>query len=385
MTSFGITNQGFNLKTTSDILDQIEDEQLSTISPALDLNASGPIGQINGIFTGGISELWQVALGIYNSLDPSTAEGDALDLVCRLVGVSRLNATYSTVTLKLNLDGGITIPQDSVVSDSIDSDRRWVTLEEVVSTTAGDYYVDARSEETGPQEGLAGNITVIETAITGWNSVTNEQAALLGRTLETDTELRLRRNEVLAAQGAGTIDSIKSALRNLDGVISVNILENTGSTTDVNGTPGHSFQSVIYESGASSSAIAQALWNNKPAGVLAYGGTILTAYDSDGVARSVGYTAVSQTIITISVDISIDIASFPANGDDLIKEALVEYFNSLSPGEDVVYNKVFAPIYTVSGVDKVDALTLNGGTSDISINIFNVASTNAGVITINHV
>ena len=42
-------------------------------------------------------------------------------------------------------------------------------------------------------------------------------------------------------------------------------------------------------------------------------------------------------------------SSYPADGDNKIKAALVAHFNSLRVGEGVVYSRLYTPINTVPG------------------------------------
>lgn len=60
--------------------------------------------------------------------------------------------------------------------------------------------------------------------------------------------------------------------------------------------------------------------------------------------------------------------------ETLIEAALAEYINNLGPGDDVIYNHVLSTFFDVTGVFDVSSLTVDGGTSDITLPPEEVAS-----------
>jgi len=76
-----------------------------------------------------------------------------------------------------------------------------------------------------------GALTQIITPANGWNAITNPQAGLLGRDVETDAQLRLRRLNSLFT-GNATVEAIRSKILNVPGVdpASVSVFENTTLT-----------------------------------------------------------------------------------------------------------------------------------------------------------
>lgn len=87
----------------------------------------------------------------------------------------------------------------------------------------------------GPIPVPANTLTQILTPVAGWTSLTNYEAGVTGRNIETDAELRLRRLNSLRISGAATVEAIRARLlQEVAGVTSVTIFENVTMTqTDI--------------------------------------------------------------------------------------------------------------------------------------------------------
>lgn len=68
------------------------------------------------------------------------------------------------------------------------------------------------SENYGPIPCPINSLTQIVTPVGGWSSITNREAGTLGRFVETDAELRLRRLNSLRLLGRGTVEAIRAQL-----------------------------------------------------------------------------------------------------------------------------------------------------------------------------
>ena len=82
-------------------------------------------------------------------------------------------ATFGYVYATCTLNGAVTLPAGSTISDGGNS--RWA-LQNAFTSPAGpaaDYVLQFRCERVGRVLGLAGTLTTIETAVAGWNSVTH--------------------------------------------------------------------------------------------------------------------------------------------------------------------------------------------------------------------
>lgn len=192
--TFGVTPDGFKRKVLTDILKEIEDQQRTKISPSLNLLPSSLLGQINGVFSDKLRELWDVAIAVYRSQYPDTASGDALDNVAAITGAQRLPERSSKVLLSLNLDDGTTVAAGKVVSIGANG-ARWITQTPVTNATGAQatFQVEALSKETGPVNGSSFTIDTIVTPVSGWVA----KAAINSQNQE---PFRLKKNDTLMVQ-----------------------------------------------------------------------------------------------------------------------------------------------------------------------------------------
>src|SRR5690554_3269440 len=190
MSEYGITPTGFKRKRLDQILQELNDGFKAAFGDNWDTDPESPQGQAIGSIAEALADLWEMGEGAYNAFNPSGATGISLSNLVPLNSLSRSPASPTIVTLELTGVPGTTIPSGSLVS--IEGGAQFSTVE-TVEIENGIASVTAHSVETGPIQAQAGTITSIDTPITGWDAVSNPQAGILGRTEESDTDLRARR------------------------------------------------------------------------------------------------------------------------------------------------------------------------------------------------
>ena len=231
--------------------------------------------------------------------------------------------------------------------------------------------VNVVCETTGPIDQPINTITKISVPILGWETVTNPAAGIPGSDRETDGELRLRYDTAKFGDGSNLIESLHSALYALEDVVSVVIVSNDTDSTIVTPTtiPPHSFYIAVL--GGDTQLIGNAIWANKPAGILSYGTSeTVTVTDSQGIGHDVSFDRPTPTSIYVSIDITVQ-PDFAPDGVDAIKQAVADYINSLLIGEDVIYSRLYSPINSVRGhyvnTLKIGTSPSPSGTSNIAI------------------
>lgn len=172
----------------------------------------------------------------------------------------------------------------------------------------------------------------------------------------------------------------------INGVRSCLIVENKNATADADGRPPNSFEVFVYAPSTLNQQIGEAIFSKKPLGIQSHGTTSVTVEDVSGHEQTVYFSHVSEVTVSIKVAVKKD-THFELNGVEQIKNALLEYVNSLKNGEDVIYANLYKYIFQVSGVKDVTSLTLstNGTTftaANISISSDKVASLSANNITV---
>lgn len=227
-----------------------------------------------------------VAQDNYNARSPRTSFGNTLDGIITINGIERLPATRSTVTLTL------TGTQYAVITNGVVSDLEgnlWNLPSQVIIPAGGTIQVSAIAQEYGAIIAQANTITNIVTPTWGWNTVTNEEAASPGQPVETDAELKARREVSIATPGQTPLETYTAGLWAVPGVTDVKVYENDTKQPDKNyaGEPANSVTSIVE--GGLNEDIGNALAKRKNMGVRAYGDVIVSVINEYGSPQDYGF------------------------------------------------------------------------------------------------
>ena len=147
---------------------------------------------------------------VYQSGFVDTAKDNALDQVVALLGLKRKGSDYASGMVRLYRDsaapGDIYIPADTKLSTNLNPPVSFVTTTKR-TLRKGQLSVEAlvRSEVAGANGVVAASaINIINKAIHGITSVTNDAATLFTGEKESDEELRLRAKSVMERAGRAT-------------------------------------------------------------------------------------------------------------------------------------------------------------------------------------
>lgn len=428
--TYGVTAQGFLAKTVQVLLSDIEAQEIANIDPAIDTSPEMPLGQLNGIYANKLAELWELAAVAYNGYSRQNAEGPQLDNVNNLTGTKRNTASPSTTnqTCVFSLVG--TYNQGALVANvNGQSSVQFANGNNISVTGTGPY--TATNTDTGvvlatnatlpitvpnmtfictvngPTVANAGTLTVITNPVNGWQSTTNPTDATLGTNVETDTAYRIRGEQEIAAAGSGNPDAIVADVQNVPGVIQAFCIENTSNYVDSYSNSPHSFTVVIWDGAspqANDSAVAQAIWNDKPAGIQANGSiTDGIATDVIGGTHVVPFNRANQKLLYLTYTVTMMPGQPAINSTNVVamKTAIVaatqtRVFTSgaLNPAflglGGTVYAEAMKSALLQAGFDiaNVSALQLGfsaspSGTTDLSVDLMSIALADTSRITIN--
>lgn len=295
MTTYGVTSQGFVPKPTAVILSEIEADELAKVDPELDTAPEEPVGQFNGIMANRFGELWAMLQTLANAMNPDAAEGFLLDNVSAITGCLRLPVKPSYVFALCALQAAHSpyLAGTLVAHVNGHPETKFQNALDVVITVDGISSQLFISQEDGPIEAPALTLNVIDTPVTGWTGINNTLDATLGHLEEDDPNLRIRREQELAAAGSGTDDSIRSDLMQVPGVKAVRVIDPGPVPDPVTNTPAHSFQCVVFDGitpAAQDAQIGQVIWDDKPTGINPVGTTRVDVVDSQGTPQTVFFT-----------------------------------------------------------------------------------------------
>lgn len=433
----GLSKFGFEIKRLPEIKAEIESALRTAFGDEIDLRAESVFGQLVGVLSLPISELWEEAQNVYLSFDPDYADGVSLDSLAALTGVTRIPATPTTVTAALfgnvdtivpagsqarnsntgdiyNLVNSVAIGMSNLVNAlvtvnnvssntgytitingvpySITSDANATQdeillalgsalssnpifnqvnvlqeIELVQNTLSEPFSLSVSANLTISQiaspgvfisdiEGAkflpAGSLDQIQTSVAGWLSVTNPFDGQVGRDIESDSELRLRRRQSVSYPSTATIEAIRSKLLQVPEIQAAKVFENDQSTTDTNGVPPQHIWVIVQ--GGDASVIADIIYRTKAGGIGTHGTTVVDLNGLNGQIYEIKFQR--PTIVPLYVDMTIvPMEGYTSVAPDLIKAAIVQWVTeNMEIGEGLKYSRLFTPINSVPGFEVTD-------------------------------
>ena len=360
------------------------------------------LGNLTDSFMTRLDEQSEAQQAVYDAFDERTATGVYLDNLASLVGVTRLAAAKSVVTLTLGTAGvpAVVVPVGSSVADA--AGVEWILQASVTIPGLGTIDGTFSPVLTGPTQATAGTLDVpgtatIKTPVAGWATVLQSADAVLGRDRELDentsTEqgLRLRRRSSLQNGGSASTNAIRSALTEISGVSQAKAVDNCTSADVVVGgvtLRPNTFLAVVYPDPTASASlkalIAEAIWRRKPAGIYAAHSNgvlaadfVATVVDVVGTSQEVRYSAATAHALTCAVTVT-DSNLTP---DADIKAAIIAAVGAPAMGALPKNLTVYAALDAILTIEDVPSLTWGGGVPTT----FDVATLVAGAITVTHI
>ena len=354
-------------------MEELNSEVKAIFGDNFNVSPESPDGQINGVISESNANLWELAEEAYNAFNPKAASDVSLSNLVQLNGITRFAATASRVELTISGDSGTSIIAGSFIGD-VEETIIFSTDETVLIPSGGSVVVQATATVTGPRPALADTITEIITPVTGWDSVTNNDPAVLGTDLETDSNLRARRERSVARDAQAVIDAIFAEIKSVVGVTQLLVLENdTNTGPDTNGLPAHSINAIVL--GGQDQDIAKAIFLKKTLGATSFGNTSAVITDDQSIEHTVSFSRPTEIDIYVIVNLT-TFANFPVDGQDLIKQAIIDYSQGIltegrgfSLGDNVINSQLYSPVNTIQGhtVESLFIGTSAGPTSSADI------------------
>jgi len=328
-------------------VEQIKNDILNRISSDLD-KSEGSF--INDMVSGVAYEIWKV----YQSMDAlipiafvDETSGEYIDKRAAEYGIKRKPGTKAEVALSFTGTDGTVIPKGKIF---VTSEGLQFETSEDVTIENGAASVTATAVEIGSEYNVeVETITGQLISLSGLTSVTNPEPATGGADPETDAALVKRLYDYLQnpatsgnaahyRQWALEVDGVGAAkvipLWNGPGTVKVLIVGNNNEPVD---------QSIVEKCRVH-------IEENRPIGAT------VTVVSAEGLP------------INVSVSVIIDSTTTLENVRDSFEEALRVYLRSIAFSKyTLVYNRVAYMLLDIPGVIDYTSLTINGGTTNITI------------------
>lgn len=294
-------------------------------------------GQMVALVALAVHDANNTAIQVYTSFSPSTALTDALTRNVKINGITRKPSTNSTVDLTLTGTPGTTITNGSVKDAN---GIIWNLPSSVTIGVGGSVTVTATSAVSGAVAAVAGSITQINTPTRGWTAVSNSVAASVGSDAEKDSALRIRQGQSVAIPSLTPFEAVDGALANVSGVTRHKLYENDTGAIDANGIPGHSIAAIVE--GGDVTLIAQTIRGKKGQGVGTFGSTTTQVADKYGNPHNISFSRPSKVPIYVALVLKV-FTGYTTQIGEQIKQAIADYINSLTIGDDVLLSRLYSP------------------------------------------
>lgn len=370
-TYYGVTEKGFRRKLFPEcVADRIERAK-KVFGVNIDTSETSFLGKLIRNVSWDEAYLWELAEDVYNAPFVNTAEGTALDNVGMYLTITRRPATKAKAALTIYGVNETVVPKGFLVSTK--NNVIFETMEEVIIKD-GKTKVEVQSIEAGKSSNVdLGTITEIVNPTIGVERVVNEKEAVGGLDIESDREFRERYKKSYSRVGGSTVLAITAALLDIDKVVDCEVRENV-TMEERDGIPPKSFACYVY--GGEDEEIALAIYQNKSAGIQAYGETVIDVTDEKDQVHKIGFTRAKVQYIWVKIKAKKD-KEF--KGEDAIKRALINYigghdesgieYTGLKLGEDVIYSKSLGKLMCMGGFEDVEILLSSDGQNYSKSNI----------------
>jgi uncharacterized phage protein gp47/JayE len=319
-----------------DILESFNAKARSLFGSDIYIEPDSQDGQQLGIFSKAIDDNNKQTIATYQAYSPEGAIGANLSSLVKLNGLRRLRPTNSQADLLLVGTNGTQVI-NGLVGDGTNT---WVLPSLVIIPESGQVLATAVCAVQGAVAAPAGTITDILTSTPGWQTVTNPTASTVGRPVETDAALRVRRAISVAFPSLSVLDGLLAAVAQLEGVKRLAGYENKENVVDANGIPAKSIAVVV--DGGSAASIAGVIARKKTPGTGTFGSTAIQTTDRYGVPSLIGYFPLTTVKMSIQIQVK-PLYGWVSSTLNLIEVSVQEFINEMAIGEWSYLHRLFAP------------------------------------------
>lgn len=352
---YGVTKYGFRRKLYSEALAERITRAKRVFGVNIDTSETSFLGKFIRNISWDEAEIWERMEEVYFSSFVNSSEGTGLDSVGQYLTITRRPAVKSKGILTVKGSNDTLVPKGFRVSTK--DGVIFETTEDAVIKN-GSVDIPIISVAAGKTNNVGSeSLTEIVNPAFGISEVINKEDTEGGLDIETDKEFRERYKKSYSRVGGSTVPAITAALLDIDSVVDAEVVENTTMTT-IDGIPPKSIACYVF--GGSDEEIRDTIFQNKAAGIEAFGDTYVYKEDSKGKKHKIGFTRAKVTDVYVKISLKKD-ESY--KGDDAVKRAVINYiggidkdnieYNGLKLGKNVILSKVIGSIMCMGGVADV--------------------------------
>jgi len=174
--------------------------------------------------------------------------------------------------------------------------------------------------------------------ISGVDFATNLQNGIIGRDVESDSELRrdVINKPIVQSKTAEAIESALKDTNKIQGVTYVKVVNTKIGTKMINEQPYDivAIEAVVF--GGNNNDVAQVIFDTQAEPAYTTGNTSGIATDDNGIQHTIRFTRPVNQYIWVEVELEEESeGSLPLNYVDIVKTAIMKYADTLNIGDDV--------------------------------------------------
>jgi uncharacterized phage protein gp47/JayE len=302
-----------------------------------------------------IAQLYEQMRLVYLSAFVDTAEGQQLDMVVSILGITRGEPDFAEGVVTFQRDIGnedINIQFGTLVAteDTPDSPKKVYQTIEPKTLPKDQTSIEVRVQALNRGEAEVvptGAIVVMPRPVPGIKSVINNAGTTFtGKRRETDDELRERAKNVLISSGKASVIAIENALLSLPGVRDVRVIEKFDEEPPQFGLIDVFVDGIDFEDADEVRRVRVTLDEVRAAGIFA----LLKA----AVALEI------ESVFRIEINPSIKLSPEERIAfEDNVRKQIETYIESLKMGDPLLLSQITKSILSVNGVNDLQRFTLN--------------------------
>lgn len=321
---FSVNEFGVITIDTADIKAEFEEAYKNALGGDLNTDVGTPQGQMIVNDTQSLVYAQNQVVLVANAMSVLTATGKALDVAAQWWGYYRKQASATVVIATITGTQGTVIPEGALVSNG---SNEFALLNGITIPAGGSISAQFACTEKGAIPCASNTLTTIVTTISGWSTVNNGQAGIIGYDEENDALFRSRITaNWLNIRARSILGAIVDNIAQLDGVVSVLGRENpTSSSVTIDSITLAPYSIYLNILGGTGSEIAKILAEQKTLGAATNGSTTITYADAL-VGQNYSYNIDRPTMQSIKVEINYSKNYYtPADVEEQIKNTLSAY------------------------------------------------------------
>ncbi len=291
-----LTASGFVAPTEPEILAGVQADQQAAFGGDLNPAPNTPQGQLAASLAAIIGDRNDQLLALFNGIDPATATGRMQDAIGRIYFLERKPALPTVVTATCSGLPGTVIAAGARARDQ--GGRIYVCSDGGTIPVGGNIDLTFACAETGPVACPIGYLSEIYQAIPGWDTITNAAAGVAGRDVENRADFEFRRQQSVAMNGQGSLQSILGAVLNVPGVLDAYATENNTDTVSGATITAAIAGTTMTVSAVSSGVIAA---GQMVVGTGVAAGTLVTGFGTGTGGTGTYVVSISQTVSSTSM------------------------------------------------------------------------------------